>query len=853
MQTYLDEILSEINNEQAKPGSLVKKFILLNTILCGPILRRTEPKRICIWLAMSIRPERIEIKVEPLEPAGKDVMPMMWLPADRDIPVKTIYNSRQVGKNLFIILLQAIRSGSNLFETETMYGYDLIFTFKQGTTLVINGASTALKTDKPVSFGNYFNKDNSYSYANIPFPVFVVPSQNKANSRILYGSCRKTHGPGADALSAADNTLEKAWTEYYTTKIAIPSFSLFHLGDQLYADDLNEDIFIHMRRLSYALTGYEERIPVAGSFPPTDINYLVTFLDKYLKKDSRYNIEDLYFLHYINYDKNDRRKNIVIFLRKYFASNYELRFQYPKQQYEAYLQAFLDNKIQVQDLILKLFSLSGTSKSKIDLDEIVPPPYLHSTIKIPPIPVSGISYKARLSFVRSKCGYSTSTDGHALSFGEYAALYLINWGNPAVYDGKSSPNDQYELIINKNKSIKRLLANVPSYMIFDDHDITDDWNCDAFWRGRVEKSISGKRVTANGLAAYLYFQAWGNDPDLFSDNKLFTIVGNHLSDLVASDGKANQQTVTQFENSLWSFSGWAFVAPTYPRAVFMDSRTQRYQLRSDLDYFPEYNQNKRVTGARLLSPAAFSQLAGLLKASGFKAGEPVIFCAATPIISAPLAHRLQVEMVDGEFNNKYTAVIQSKFQKPGRYEQDWELWHANPRGKYEFFNFIDSYLPGSQLFILSGDVHYGFHASVMLESQLSGKKYVIEQLTSSAFKNNTLIEQGKVNWLARLSPLDTKEFHGIKEAYPKPGSTTTHFKITGTLKRYSQIMDQDAWLIPYNNAGLLEFKKGIIANGIKKVLFQHYFLYNRTYAGPVTKSSTDQEVNIPVKREMAFE
>src|SRR5947207_314344 len=64
-------------------------------------------------------------------------------------------------------------------------------------------------------------------------------------------------------------------------------------------------------------------------------------------------------------------------------------------------------------------------------------------------------------------------------------------------------------------AVRRVLANVPAYMIFDDHDVTDDWNLTARWRDRVHASPAGRRIIANALAAYWAFQGWGNDPCRF--------------------------------------------------------------------------------------------------------------------------------------------------------------------------------------------------------------------------------------------------------------------------------------------------------------------------------------------------
>ena len=50
-------------------------------------------------------------------------------------------------------------------------------------------------------------------------------------------------------------------------------------------------------------------------------------------------------------------------------------------------------------------------------------------------------------------------------------------------------------------------------MIFDDHDVTDDWNLTREWREAVATSPTGRRLVANALAAYWLFQGWGNDPN----------------------------------------------------------------------------------------------------------------------------------------------------------------------------------------------------------------------------------------------------------------------------------------------------------------------------------------------------
>ena len=60
--------------------------------------------------------------------------------------------------------------------------------------------------------------------------------------------------------------------------------------------------------------------------------------------------------------------------------------------------------------------------------------------------------------------------------------------------------------------VRRALANVPTYMIADDHEITDDWYFSRQWRERVFTRPLGVDIIRHGLMAYTLMQGWGNDP-----------------------------------------------------------------------------------------------------------------------------------------------------------------------------------------------------------------------------------------------------------------------------------------------------------------------------------------------------
>jgi len=74
-------------------------------------------------------------------------------------------------------------------------------------------------------------------------------------------------------------------------------------------------------------------------------------------------------------------------------------------------------------------------------------------------------------------------------FEEYTRLYRESWADPPV---------------------RWLLSTVPSAMIWDDHDLHDDWNCSAAWLAEVRATSWWDQRLTGGLMAYWLYQHLGN-------------------------------------------------------------------------------------------------------------------------------------------------------------------------------------------------------------------------------------------------------------------------------------------------------------------------------------------------------
>jgi hypothetical protein len=257
-----------------------------------------------------------------------------------------------------------------------------------------------------------------------------------------------------------------------------------------------------------------------------------------------------------------------------------------------------------------------------------------------------------------------------------------------------------------------VLANVPSYMIFDDHDVTDDWNITARWRDRVQASPAGRRIVANALAAYWAFQGWGNDPGQFGPEFTGTIRG-HLA-------HGGQTSAARFDKALWGFDRWSFACPTVPVTVCLDTRTQR-------------GYDSPEGGARLIGPAGFERISRLVEGSGHDRTRPLLLVSAAPVCGLELAERRQ-KFLRG---------------KVGPYRIDFEGWHANLRGLVELMDFLTRRLGLTSAVVLSGDVHYGMTVDVRFT--VEDATIHLAQLVSSGIKHSGTITRTILRLLGRLN------------------------------------------------------------------------------------------------------
>ncbi|MGI8679327.1 MAG: alkaline phosphatase D family protein [Jatrophihabitans sp.] len=116
--------------------------------------------------------------------------------------------------------------------------------------------------------------------------------------------------------------------------------------------------------------------------------------------------------------------------------------------------------------------------------------------------------------IRVRRDITTGAKDQVADFEEYTWLYLESWTDPDV---------------------RWLMSTIPSSMIFDDHDVRDDWNTSHEWREDMRATSWWEERIIGGLSSYWVYQHLGNlSPAELAGNELFQRVRTSDTDNAAA-------------------------------------------------------------------------------------------------------------------------------------------------------------------------------------------------------------------------------------------------------------------------------------------------------------------------------
>ena len=322
---------------------------------------------------------------------------------------------------------------------------------------------------------------------------------------------------------------------------------------------------------------------------------------------------------------------------------------------------------------------------------------------------------------------TANAHNHLVTLAEVMAMYLLVWspipwqlvGDPVMPALDKQHSDRWQRETYALQGFRhdlpqaaRLFAHVQTLMIFDDHDITDDWNLSAKWASTAYGHPFSRRIVGNALLAYMLCQGWGNRPDAFTallDDATALTAGADSQGRLAP---ANQDALI---NRLLGFDKWDYVLRTFPTVVVLDTRTRRWRSRG-----------------------LQSRPSGLMDWESLIELQHELLDETATVIVSPTPM----------FGVKLIEVIQRICSFAGHaLTVDAENWMAHRGAASVMLNiFRHSRTPGNYI-ILSGDVHYSFAYDVQVRDR--DRTPHIWQITSSGIKNE--FPRRLLDWLDRLN------------------------------------------------------------------------------------------------------
>ncbi|MDK9739005.1 alkaline phosphatase family protein [Vibrio sp. D404a] len=324
---------------------------------------------------------------------------------------------------------------------------------------------------------------------------------------------------------------------------------------------------------------------------------------------------------------------------------------------------------------------------------------------------------------------SRESENHLVTLSEFVAMYLLVW-SPTLWQcinrerliennfeqggRKLTPLEQQQwrdetVVINDFieglPQVQRLLAHIPTYMIFDDHDVTDDWNLTVGWEQAVLQNQLATQVIGNGLASYWLCQGWGNAPEKFDD--VFIEHARSVFEVRSNDEAENRQPIIDeqahqgFIEYLSRFEEWHYTIDLSPKVIVLDTRTRRWRSES-----------------RMNKPSGLMDWEALIEFQHqLMHQDKVIIVSAAPMFGVKFIEALQKIMTTcGQ-----PLVI------------DAENWMAHPGSANTLISIFTHTKTPTNFVVLSGDVHYSFAYDIKLRYRKNSPN--IYQITCSGIKN----------------------------------------------------------------------------------------------------------------------
>ncbi|MFJ2647198.1 alkaline phosphatase D family protein [Streptomyces sp. NPDC087420] len=305
--------------------------------------------------------------------------------------------------------------------------------------------------------------------------------------------------------------------------------------------------------------------------------------------------------------------------------------------------------------------------------------------------------KATQSWLAKRRDLSEPPGEQVADYQEYSHLYDESWGDPDV---------------------RWLLSTVPSCMIFDDHDLIDDWNTSDAWVSDMREKPWWQERVLSGLMSYWVYQHLGNlSPAELETDEVYAEVR------ARSDGTDRLREFAAEADRDPAGVRWSYRRDFgRTRLVMVDSRAARVLKESERAMLDE-GEERWVREQALDGRGSYDHL---------------LVGTSLPWLLPPFIH--DVESWDSALCGGERGARWARFGEWLRRAADLEHWAAFPKSFEKLAALIAEAGSGpgapATVCVLSGDVHHAYIAEPRWTDGSGGPDAHVVQLTCSPVHNS---------------------------------------------------------------------------------------------------------------------
>jgi PhoD-like phosphatase len=293
--------------------------------------------------------------------------------------------------------------------------------------------------------------------------------------------------------------------------------------------------------------------------------------------------------------------------------------------------------------------------------------------------------------IRARRDTSEEPGQEVVDFEEYTWLYHEAWSDPLI---------------------RWLFSTVSTSMVWDDHDMSDDWNISRSWHEEMDRKHWWHERAVGGIMSYWIYQHVGNlsPRDLDEENEIYAKVRAN------PDATEELREWAKSIDSTAAGTRWSFCRDVDGvRAIFMDSRAARVLTRERRSMFDDEVWDWIVEHAG----GDFDHL---------------LIGTTVPYLLSPSFHHLEAwneRLCDGAWGG-LVARASERLRRAVDFDH-WAAFQFSFRRMRELLEEVGYGKRGkapATITILSGDVHHAYLCDVAFRSEAGVKSRVVQAVCS---------------------------------------------------------------------------------------------------------------------------